>query len=171
MFMPEFKEITPLNITNNTFELIGNTWMVVCAGNKEKCNAMTASWGGLGVMWGKNVAYIVIRPTRYTKEFVDANQRFSLCFLPEIYKKELTYLGTVSGRDEDKIAKAGFDIAFDNITPYFNESFLSMFCTKLYTQAFEPNLFIDKGLDSKWYNEHDYHTLYIAEIDKVVIKE
>lgn len=169
--MDTFKEIDVLALNENPFELIGQKWMAICAGDTIKCNAMTASWGGLGVMWGKNVAYAVIRPTRYTKEFVDANRRFALCFLPDGYKKELTYLGAVSGRDEDKIAKSGFKLLYDDATPYFEQAFLALFCRKLYAQPFEPGCFIDKPLDPKWYPEHDYHTLYIAEIDKVLVKK
>lgn len=169
--MPDFQQIDLNALNENPFALIGKQWMAICAGDEVKCNAMTASWGGLGVMWGKNVAYVVIRPTRFTKEFVDANQRFALCFLPEHYRKELTYLGTVSGHTEDKITQSGLKPMFDAGTPYFTEAFLALFCRKLYAQPFEPGCFIEKSLDPQWYPDHDYHTLYIAEIDKVLIKK
>ncbi len=75
-----FREISAEQLKENIFDMIGKKWMLVTAGNKEKVNTMTASWGGLGVMWGKNVAFIVIRPTRYTKEFIDREETLSLSF-------------------------------------------------------------------------------------------
>ena len=100
------KSIKPEELEKNVFHMIGKEWLLVTAEKEGKVNTMTASWGGLGVMWGKNVAYIVLRPQRYTKEFVDAGETFSLSVLDEEYRKTLSYLGTVSGRDEDKITKA-----------------------------------------------------------------
>lgn len=169
--MSNFKEIGIYDLNANVFDLIGRKWMTINAGDSVKNNAMTASWGGLGVMWGKNVAYVVIRPTRFTKEFVDAEQRFALCFFDEAAKKELSYLGSVSGRDEDKVAKSGFTLLYDQGAPYFAEAGLVLFCRKLYAQVFEPGCFIEKELDPKWYPEQDYHTLYIVEIDKVLLKK
>lgn len=168
--MTQFKIVDVTRLTQNPFELIGHTWMAVCAGDEVKCNAMTASWGGLGVMWGKNVAYVVIRPQRFTKQFVDGNERFSLNFLGEDYRKTLNYLGSVSGHNEDKISKCGLSVLYDDGAPYFNEAFLTLFCCKLYAQPMEPRWFIDKTQDAKWYPQHDYHTMYVAEIDKALLK-
>lgn len=116
------KSIKPEELDKNVFHMIGKEWLLVTAEKAGKVNTMTASWGGLGVMWGKNVAYIVLRPQRYTKEFVDAGETFSLSVLDEEYRKTLNYLGTVSGRDEDKIAKAGLTVEHEGETPYFGRS-------------------------------------------------
>ena len=75
-----FHEIAPKTLTENVFSLIGDRWMLITAGTPDHCNTMTASWGGLGHLWGKDVAFAFIRPQRYTKQFVDENDRFSLCF-------------------------------------------------------------------------------------------
>ena len=92
--MKAFRKISAEEIGKTPFELIGKDWMLVTAQKPDgSVNTMTASWGGLGVMWGKNVAFAVIRPQRYTKEFIDNGERFSLTFFPEQYKKELGYLG------------------------------------------------------------------------------
>ena len=96
----------------NPFDKIGKDWMLVTAGNEEKANTMTASWGGMGVMWGKNVVFVFIRDSRFTKEFIDREGRFSLSFPSEEYRKEMKFLGTVSGRDEDKIKEAGVHVAY-----------------------------------------------------------
>ena len=103
--MNTFIEITPESLEKSPFQLIGKEWMLVTAEKDGIVNTMTASWGGLGVMWGKNVAYVVIRPQRYIKEFIDGSDTFSLTFFAPEFKKQLSYLGSVSGKDEDKIKK------------------------------------------------------------------
>lgn len=164
-----FKEINPMELNANAFDVIGKQWLLVTAAKEDgTCNTMTASWGGFGIMWGKNVAYVVIRPQRYTKEFIDASATLSLSVLPEEYRRTLSYLGTVSGRDEDKIAKAELTVKYDGETPYFDESNLVFICEKLFAQPYDPNSFIDKTLIEKNYPNEDYHTLYICEITKVL---
>lgn len=169
--MNKFKEIKPEELNQSPFKLIGKDWMLITAEKEGKVNTMTASWGGLGVMWGKNVAYIVIRPQRFTKEFVDFSSTFSLTFFDNSFRKQLSYLGTVSGKDEDKISKSNLTIAYSDDTPHFEESKLTVICKKLYAQDFKPECFIETSLDEKWYPERDHHTLYIAEVEKILIKE
>ena len=111
------KEIKPEELQKNPFQMIGKEWLLVTAEKEGKANTMTASWGGVGIMWGKPVAYVFIRPQRYTKEFIDAGDHFSLSVLGEDYRKTLNYFGTVSGRDEDQIAKSGLHVAHENGTP------------------------------------------------------
>ena len=91
------KEITCEALNENAFQMIGKDWLLLTAKKDGKVNTMTASWGGVGVMWGKQVAFLFIRPQRYTKEFVDATAEMSISVLPEVYRKELNYFGTVSG--------------------------------------------------------------------------
>lgn len=169
--MNKFIEIKPEELNKSPFQLIGSDWMLITAEKDNKVNTMTASWGGFGVMWGKNVAYIVIRPQRFTKEFVDNSDTFSLTFLDKSFKKQLSYLGSVSGRDEDKISKSNLTIQHSDNTPYFEEGNLAIICKKLYAQEFKPECFITSELDNEWYPKKDYHTLYIAEMGKVLIKE
>jgi len=120
-------------------------------------------------MFGKNVTYIVIRPQRYTKEFVDNSSTFSLSFLDNSFRKQLNYLGTTSGRDEDKISNSNLSINHENNTPYIGEANLVIICRKLYAQDFSSKHFIDTQLDKKCYPDKDYHTLYISEIEKILI--
>ena len=165
-----FKEIKSEELTGNPFTKLSKDWTLITAKKDNKVNTMTASWGGFGVMWNKNVAYIVIRPQRYTKEFVDSSDRFSLSFFDNSYKDKLSYLGTVSGRDEDKIAKANLTITSDNDTPYFYEADTVLICKKLLATDFKEDNFIDKSIIDKNYPKEDYHTLYIGEIEKVLVK-
>ena len=122
------KEIKPEELTKNPFHMIGKEWMLVTAEKDGKVNTMTASWGGVGIMWGKPVAYVFIRPQRYTKEFIDGTDTFSLSILGEEHRKTLSYLGTVSGRDEDKISKSGLHVKHEGVTPYFEEANTVMVC-------------------------------------------
>lgn len=169
--MSKFVEIKPEDLNQSPFKLIGSDWMLITAEKDNKVNTMTASWGGFGVMWGKNVAYIVLRPQRYTKGFVDSADTFSLTFFDNSFKKQLGYLGSVSGRNEDKLSKVELTVAHSDSTPYFEEANIAVICKKLYAQGFNPESFIAKECDEKWYPEKDYHTLYIAEIEKILIKE
>lgn len=169
--MNKLKEIKPEELNKSTFKLIGKEWMLITAEKDNKVNTMTASWGGFGVMFGKNVAYIVMRPQRYTKEFVDNADTFSLTFFHERFKKQLAYLGATSGRDEDKISKANLTIQRDNETPYFEEGNMIIVCRKIYAQDFKPECFVSSELEQEIYPKKDYHTFYIGEIEKILIKE
>lgn len=168
--MNTLKEISISSLSFNPFHKIGKEWMLITAGDETKANTMTASWGGLGVMWGKNVVFIVVRQTRYTKQFIDAGDTFSLTFLDENYRSALNYLGTASGRDEDKIAKAGLTLQFDNHTPYFSEGNLVLTCKKLSATPITPEQFLDDTIEEKWYKDGNLHTLYIGEITNVLSK-
>lgn len=165
------KEIQIADFNENVFSWIGKDWMLITAGNEEKQNAMTASWGGMGVLWGKNVVYIVVRPQRFTKTLLDAFDHFSLTFFDEEYRKTLAYMGSASGKDEDKIANSKLHVAFEHKTPYFKEAHTAFICKKLYAQFIDPTCFIDPALDASMYPEKDYHMLYVAEVEKIFALE
>ena len=105
--MHVFQPIPVDDLELNPFESIGKDWALVSAGTKQKANTMTVSWGGIGVLWGKNVAFLFIRDSRYTKEFLDAGEFFSVSFMGKEYKEALNYCGSHSGRNSDKVAEAG----------------------------------------------------------------
>lgn len=169
--MNNFKEINVKDFTPDSFGL-KNKWMLVTAAKPDgTVNTMTASWGGFGIMWNKEVTFVVIRPQRYTREFVDNTDSFSLTFFDNSYKKALSHLGNTSGKDEDKIAKTGLNVAFDNGIPYFKEAEETIFVKKLFVQRIEENAFLDKSIIDKWYPEKDFHYLYIAEITNILRKD
>lgn len=167
--MSEFHEISPREIPDNPIRLIGDEWMLVTAESGQKINMMTASWGGLGEMWKRPVAYIVVRPMRFTKTLIDASETLSLCFFDKKYRKELSYCGKASGRNEDKIAATGFHVAHSADVPYFEESRMVLVCKKLFAEAFTEECFIERELIPKNYPMRDFHTLYILEIQKVLV--
>lgn len=171
--MSKFKEITYEQFEHSPFKLLDKDWMLITAEKDGRVNTMTASWGGFGVMWNKSVVYIVIRPQRYTKEFIDHSSTFSLCFFDKSYKKQLGYLGSISGRDTDKIKNSALTVinAGDEGTPYFKEANMILLCKKLYAQDLKPEYFIELGLDETFYPDQDYHTLYIAEVKSILVTE
>lgn len=166
------KEIKVEELKENPFSLIGKDWFLITAKKDEKINTMTASWGGLGVIWGKNVATIYIRHSRYTKEFVDNSDRFSLCVMPEKFRKELNYCGSMSGRNQDKIKECGFSLDYENEVPYFLESRLTLVCKKLYAKEIGPEGFVSsqKELVDRFYSDKDWHVMYIAKIEKILVE-
>ena len=166
-----FEQIDPKSLDQNVFSLIGDQWMLLTAGTGEKCNTMTASWGGLGVLWGKPVATVYIRPQRYTLEFVEREEKFTLAFFGEEYRKALALCGSKSGRDIDKVKECGFTVETADGAPYFAKADLVLVCKKAYWQDMDPTHFLDGEIDGKWYPEKDYHRIFIGEIETVLKKK
>lgn len=161
------QEIDIKMLQANPFALIGDEWMLITAEKDGKVNTMTASWGALGIMWGKTVATAYIRPQRYTKEFVDGSDTFTLSFFGGDQKKAMGHLGSVSGREEpDKIEKAGLHVTEVDGYPTYEEATLTLVCKKLYVQEMKPECFLGKEEIEKWYPDSDYHYMYMAEIIK-----
>jgi flavin reductase (DIM6/NTAB) family NADH-FMN oxidoreductase RutF len=165
-----FKTITPEQLTDNSFKLIGKDWMLITGGTPDKFNTMTASWGGLGVLWERKVAFCFIRPTRYTFEFVEKSEHFTLSFFEERYRKAMTFIGTHSGRDRDKIKETGLTPVKESGLVYFNEARLVLACRKLYFQDISPDRFLDPKIN-EMYPQKDYHRMYVGEIVKCLVKE
>lgn len=153
---------------NNVFDLIGKQWMLIGAkGKNEKCNAMTASWGGLGVLWGKNVAFVFVRPQRYTRELIDESSTMTLSFF-EDEKTMLGYMGKASGRQEDKLAKCGLTYKIVNEAPVFDKAQMTLVCTKLYKQQMQKDSFFGDEIPNQYFKENDFHIMYVVEIDKII---
>lgn len=170
------KEITFSELQFNPFELIAKDWMLVTAGCEERgYNTMTASWGHLGSIWGhgggKPTAVIYVRPQRYTKQFVDREPLFTLSFFDGSYRKALGYLGSHSGRDGDKVKHVGLTPVFADGTTYFAEAKLVLICRKLYQAPLREEYFTDREVVEDCYPKRDFHDMYIAEIEKVLMAE
>lgn len=169
--MSDFKKITTEELTANPFKLIGKDWMLITAGDKEKFNTMTASWGGVGIMWGKPVATAYIRPQRYTFEFIENGDYYTQCFFDEEYRDALKFCGSKSGRDYDKVKETGLTPVVDDETGavYFKEAKLVFICKKMYAQFLNEESALTEEV-TKWYNG-DYHKMYMSEIVSVLVKE
>lgn len=161
------EKIDVKTLNDNVFETIGKEWMLVTAGNKEKFNMLTASWGCIGWLWNKPVAVCFIRPERYTHHLIEHNEYLTLSFLgsSEEARKIYNFCGTKSGRDLDKAAETGLTpvaTELGNIT--YEQARLTLECKKLYKDCIKPECFLDPELE-KWYGDKGgYHDIYVAEI-------
>lgn len=164
------KKIDIKSLEGNAVSLFDDKWCLITAGNEESYNTMTASWGALGELWNKDVCFIFIRPQRYTKEFVEREEYFTLSFFGEEYKKALTFCGRYSGRDYDKAKETGLTPMAIEGSMTFEESETVILCKKIAQQEISPEGFLDKEIDPKNYPAKDYHTMYVGEIVGCYIK-
>lgn len=179
--MAEFHHIDPKSITDNTFSLIGNEWMLVTSAKDTDnlvCgtdyNTMTASWGGMGILWGRPVAFVFIRPQRHTFSFTEENDRMTLSFFGEEYRSALSYCGKFSGRDVDKAKECSLTPAADHTefgrAVWFEEARLVIKLKKLYADFIRPEAMTDEMPMSSYANG-DFHKMYVCEITDVLLKE
>ncbi len=162
---------------DNEFQTIGKEWMLITAGDKDHFNTMTASYGGFGILWNRPVAFIFVRPERYTYEFLEQCDKVTLTFFPKDLKlkKALGILGTRSGRDGNKVAEAGITpVELESGSMAFEEARLVVDCHKLYKQQFKEELFLDHKPFEENYNDKlgsVPHYVYVLEIKDVYSNE
>ena len=166
-----FIEIKPEELSGNSFKMIGSDWMLVSAADGEKFNTMTASWGGVGVLWNKSVAFVFIRPQRYTYEFTEKSDRLTLSFFGGEMRDALTFCGRNSGRDCDKMEKTGLTPMWvGDGAPSFEEAKVILNCKKIYADDIKESAMIDPSI-MKNYAANDFHRMYVCEIEQVLVKE
>lgn len=163
------KEIKIEDLKMNPFTLIGKDWCLIGAKSNDKFNAMTASWGSVGVLWNKNIVTIYIRPQRYTREFIEAQDYFTLSFFESEYKKALGVYGSKSGRDINKEKETGLTRVDDGSYAYLKEAKLVIECKKMYCGKLHPEEMLDSEIENH-YPEKDYHYIYVGEITKILEK-
>lgn len=171
--MKNYREISPEEFNCSPIKLIGKDWLLITAPDKTKpsgANAMTASWGGIGVLWSLPVATVYVRPQRYTYSLMENENEISLCFPGEEYRKALGYCGSHSGRDGDKITEAGLATEIVDGVPVIADSNVIMICKKLYADDLKKENFVDEHTLSH-YEKNDFHRFYMLEIKKILIKE
>ncbi|MBQ8818862.1 MAG: flavin reductase [Clostridia bacterium] len=167
--LEQFKEISPYEL-DNALKLIGKDWMLITARDGEKVNAMTASWGCLGVLWNRPIAVCFIRPQRHTFGLAEEQDRLSLAFFGQDRRDALSLCGTKSGRDCDKISEAGFTTSDAEGVPVINEAQILVIGRKLYADYIKEDCFIDNKM-LYFYKEKDFHKAYVLEIEKVLVKK
>ncbi|MDO5434815.1 MAG: flavin reductase [Clostridia bacterium] len=158
-----FIKTSVYDLKQNVFTEINKNWMLITAAKPDgSINTMTASWGAMGEIWNREAVTVYIRQSRYTKEFVDAQDLFTVSLF-EGHKKELGYLGTASGRDGDKIAAAGLHPVMLEGQPGFEESKCVLVCRKIYQDDIRMED-MPEDVRAKFYADGDFHTMYIGEI-------
>ena len=165
------KEIDIKSVNINPFKKIGDEWALLMAGDKDSYNSMTISWGYMGVMFNKPVFLTVVRPQRYTKEFLDKSEYFTVSFFDSEYKKTLGYLGSKSGRDVDKMNVEGMEAEFSDNSVFYKQASLVLVCKKLFSMDQSNAQFYDESIKSEIYPTGDFHTFYTGEIVKAYVNE
>ena len=162
--------IKPSEIKDNPIEMFHKDWAVIAAGDPDDFNEMTVSWGALGTSWGnqKPIAIIFVGPTRYTHQYLESHDTFSINVFPQEFKKIEAYIGSHSGRDGDKVAATGLEVAFtENGTPVFPQSRLIIECKKIYSHDLDRSKFSDtlkETYSNPIFDGVEPHTVYFGEI-------
>lgn len=152
-----------MEFNTNIFEQYAKKWALLTAGDKDKFNTMTISWGGLGTLWNKPVATVYIRTSRYTNEFMKDNDYFTVSFYPDECKKVLGVLGSKSGRDMDKIHESGLTPKEVENGITFAEAEVTLVCRKLICQRLEPENMIPE-IAKQFYENEAEHDMYVGEV-------
>ena len=164
-----YKQISPDKIPGNIYKMLSENWMLITAGKDANFNMMTASWGGLGHMYNKTVAFCFINPTRHTYQLMENNDTYTLSFYTETYRDALQYCGTHSGKDKDKVKESGLTpLTTPNGSKSFSEAWMIIECKKLVAQPLNPDAILDPAAKEKWGKEP--HKMYIGEILNVWVK-
>lgn len=153
----------------NIFEKINNDWALLTVGDKNKYNTMAISWGTLGTLWHKEVVIVFVRKSRYTHEFIENNEYFTVSFYSDKYKKDLGILGSVSGRDKDKVSLTKLTPEFLDNTTTFKEASETLVCKKIYMQDMDINS-IPSDIKEKLYSDFDIHTIVVGEVVDILSK-
>ena len=156
-----------MELTTDIFKQFDKKWALLTAGDENSFNTMTISWGGLGTIWNKPVATVYVRESRYTHDFMDSNEYFTISFYPEQYKKELGVLGSKSGRDMDKMKGSGLTPTTAGQSMTFKEAELTLVCKKLFRQRLESEN-IPSDIVNSFYGDNDLHDMYIGEVVDII---
>jgi flavin reductase (DIM6/NTAB) family NADH-FMN oxidoreductase RutF len=176
----EWREKHIRDFSGSPSQRIGQDWMLISARDGDDWNTMTASWGGLGVLWGRDAAFMFIRPSRRTFGFANAASLFTLSFFDADHDQALEFCGEKSGRDVDKAAGAGLSpIVFDASLASgriagcagFKEAREIIVCRKLYTHDIDPAAFLDAPSIEEFYHGSDYHRLFIGEVLTLLVRD
>lgn len=168
--MSGYKQIAPDKIPGNIIKMLSEDWMLITAGNNDKFNMMTASWGGIGFLYQKPVAFCFINPARYTYQLMENNDTYTLTFYTEAYRDALKYCGSKSGKDVDKIKGSGLTpITTPTGSKAFSQAWLIIECRKMVSQSLTPESIADKSIKGEWAGKQ-MHKMFIGEIINVWVK-
>ena len=159
-----------MDFSTNALQVFDKDWALLTAGTEQHYNTMTISWGGLGTLWGKPVATVYVKPIRYTHDFMEQSDCFTVSFYPAQYRRALGLLGSLSGRDGDKIAQAGLTPRFLDGAVTFREAKITLVCKKIYRQDMDTAQ-MPADVVSDHYESEAAHTMYIGEVVDIVCGE
>lgn len=159
-----------MEFTTDILSVFDKKWALLTAGDSNMFNTMTISWGGLGTIWGKPVATVYVRTSRYTHDFMDSNDFFTVSFYPEECRQILGVLGSKSGRDMDKINDSGLTPVKAGGSVSFAEAEVTLVCRKLFKQQLDvANM--PEDVAKSMYEGQAPHDMYIGEIVDIIRKD
>ena len=156
-----------MNLELDIFSKFNNQWALLTAGDESNFNTMTISWGSMGTLWNKPVVTTYVRKSRYTHDFMDNNDYFTVSFYPEEYKDVLGVMGSKSGRDMDKMNDSGLTPEAVANTMTFKEAEMTLVCKKLCKQPIEAEN-MSEDTKNAMYADEDWHDMYIGEVVEVI---
>lgn len=159
-----------MNFFDKALNKFNSEWALISAGNIENFNAMTISWGGLGTLWNKKVCTVYVKPCRYTHEFMENNEYFTVSFFDEKYKKELSFLGSKSGRDLDKVKESGLSPKTYKGCVMYLEAKVTLLCKKIYRQDLDVKNMPSEVVEKHYVSDLP-HTMYIGEVIDVLYED
>lgn len=164
------KEISIKELNVNPVTMFSDGWAILTAGSENDCNGMTVSWGAIGEIWGKAAMFVFVRPQRYTHDFCEKSDYFTVSCFGGKEREALSFFGSKSGRDCDKFGETGLTAKADGDYVYCDEAELVFLCKKSAKTILQPENFFDSAIND-CYKANDYHDIYVGEIVKVLVKE
>jgi len=157
------KKVEPSEVFQETLERLSGDGILLVAGNP--LNLMTIGWGTIGYIWGRPIMTVMVRPVRYTFGLMESAKDFSVCILPEKYKKELSLCGTQSGRNLNKLeaCKLNVEKCYHSDCLFISESLIHFECRIVHKHFISPST-LDPLIDQRYYLSKDYHMVYYGEI-------
>ncbi len=165
-----FEKINVNDLMFSPVEAIGEDWGILTGVSGKGFNSMTVSWGSVGVLWSKPVVFAFVRPHRYTYQFLEDGEMFSLAIMNKALHKKMAVFGSKSGRDIDKYKESGLTVSYEEGVPFPEEAETVFICKKIANGDIKPDWFLDKNIDPDNYPKKDYHRMYIGEIVGVLKK-
>ncbi|MCR5067427.1 MAG: flavin reductase family protein [Erysipelotrichaceae bacterium] len=155
---------------DNMFRLFDKGWALVTSGSIDDFNTMTVSWGSLGTLWSRSIVTVYIKPCRYTHQFMEKNDHFTVSFFDEQFREDLALLGSKSGRDGNKVAETSLEPVSMDGTVGFRQARVTIICRKIYHSDFDPEIIPASAME-KYYQSEAPHTMYIGEVEKIICRQ
>ena len=168
----KLRAVDPKTLKPEVYQAFGTQYALLTAGDRDCCNTMTIGWCQLGRLWNQPVCTVYVRPERYTYEFTEKHDYFTVSVMPLEAKQTMAFCGSKSGRDVDKIKECGLTLCYGKEdAPFFDEAELVWVCKKIYMQDLEPNGVLEDEKILSFYGENGgWHRMYVGRVEEAYLK-
>lgn len=168
----KLRAVDPKTLKPEVYQAFGTQYALLTAGDRDCCNTMTIGWCQLGRLWNQPVCTVYVRPERYTYEFTEKHDYFTVSVMPLEAKQTMSFCGSKSGRDVDKIKECGLTLCYGKEdAPFFDEAELVLVCKKIYMQDLEPNGVLEDEKILSFYGENGgWHRMYVGRVEEAYLK-